>query len=1431
MMASGGRMAASPLVNNWIDFPSGSSAIEFGSSAVESCSLSRHNNIWYEAMSSESVDLLLKSVGEEEMISNKAINMDGSSKERFHDIDNHLDLQAEGDNTCNSSGMDVLPSNAELIQNKSEESFSGLHEGQMELQGSSQLEVESRTFLCVGPTKGEINSGGKIDGDQYMAEENDPDEHPASVVVASHSPDSITCGYNEGVKLVFASEKLSTGFLNEQHHGNISNLHGLLHENVQKESSLLVHSDENANDHSLPKLDALEMVKKKCSDSVISENSDGLFVATSCQDGNSSTGDEISGNDSFEKNFVSNDPVEDDDLHERRNQLIKSSNIVSGDAGQEVDACVNTIEKEQDREGKLDENNNSDVKNAIDPSNISKAVFNANYVSQGMEYKNYGQINTDPLNFTTENAGDGIEGNHTEDMDAEMQKSETKVSEHCKSYKEDKAVVDLSKAHVSRVDVSANSDASMLCSSPVKMNSGFMYKLMEKGSNLSPADLQTDECLSLDVSSIDKLIQFWYNRAFRNLCNITVCLKKIMPSYCGSRKERTNSARSNFASPIKSSKCQITVGTIGVEMNLSGASRLSNSRETVIVEMFNGSDSGAGCVREPLIDNSKERHSDTVMQPSSPVQSTDCTSDNEVPPSEGDALGDVKPLTHERDSTSHKLAVESFDGFHSMEAIPHVMNEVSVVSAQSMEPVPVGRQVEHASSPAEGSCSGEEPSNGQVVECNFGTKDVSNCHNLSEKRDGNTVESNPSEALIPSKAQSTNPFSCVHHFCGSMEAINYVGHAQDVSDHQEPKKLAFRSVNIRDLPESVADSEYKSCPELQPIDISEIPKENPQGFPEMEVDNFLTKTNKADHPKDVSRPSYGKKLGSRSKTKKEMHALKQSSEIEVKYAGGTSKSVGTSRKDMQLVEIHETSSSEFSSIKTSSFLTVQTSSIPDLNSSSLTSFHQPFTDLQQVQLRAQIFVYGALISGIPPDEAYGGRSLWESVWRVCISKFQNQKSPNSGYETPLHARSGGHVQSNIYNTSAAESPGKTLSSVTLSSTVPIPSHMWNLSSVDDKHVTSMSRGTYLNFSQTPSLCLLANLLQSRQNVGTNSSWFSQYPHLGPWFVTSQSSAPDGIAKYSMTPVAEAVHVTPVRETLGPHVPIPTMQVVPPSALMSAPDAKATTVATALLTQTTRRVEMSGSNRCNSTSQKSRKRKKDVAGDELIIQVSQTSGESVAAVGVVKSSSLPSTAMLMPSNSTARVGSCPPVSISMPEIFLPTHYNIVGDSGGQKKVIFSEETCSKIELAKLDAEDAAALADSTVKYSQAVWNQLAAQKNSELASEVELKLASAAVAVAAAASVAKAAAAAAKVAYDAALQAKIMADEAASAAKSGNTVQCFEHDIVNFGKILNESSIYAGKEVDKNPESGKVISAAREVARRRVESASAATKEQKTWILL
>lgn len=55
--------------NHWIeDFSRGSSGIEFNSSAAESCTISRRNNVWSEATSSESVEMLLKSVGQEEII-------------------------------------------------------------------------------------------------------------------------------------------------------------------------------------------------------------------------------------------------------------------------------------------------------------------------------------------------------------------------------------------------------------------------------------------------------------------------------------------------------------------------------------------------------------------------------------------------------------------------------------------------------------------------------------------------------------------------------------------------------------------------------------------------------------------------------------------------------------------------------------------------------------------------------------------------------------------------------------------------------------------------------------------------------------------------------------------------------------------------------------------------------------------------------------------------------------------------------------------------------------------------------------------------------------------------------------------------------------------------------------------------------------------
>lgn len=60
--------------NQWIDaYSRVSSGTEFNSTAAETCSTSRHNNVWSEATSSESVEMLLKSVGQEDIIPEEAI--------------------------------------------------------------------------------------------------------------------------------------------------------------------------------------------------------------------------------------------------------------------------------------------------------------------------------------------------------------------------------------------------------------------------------------------------------------------------------------------------------------------------------------------------------------------------------------------------------------------------------------------------------------------------------------------------------------------------------------------------------------------------------------------------------------------------------------------------------------------------------------------------------------------------------------------------------------------------------------------------------------------------------------------------------------------------------------------------------------------------------------------------------------------------------------------------------------------------------------------------------------------------------------------------------------------------------------------------------------------------------------------------------------
>ncbi|KAI3888686.1 hypothetical protein MKX03_012875 [Papaver bracteatum] len=146
------------------------------------------------------------------------------------------------------------------------------------------------------------------------------------------------------------------------------------------------------------------------------------------------------------------------------------------------------------------------------------------------------------------------------------------------------------------------------------------------------------------------------------------------------------------------------------------------------------------------------------------------------------------------------------------------------------------------------------------------------------------------------------------------------------------------------------------------------------------------------------------------------------------------------------------------------------------------------------------------------------------------------------------------------------------------------------------------------------------------------------------------------------------------------------------------------------------------------------------------------------------------------------------------------------------IALSDETCRQIDQAQRQAEEASFLAAAAVKYSQSVWTQLAIQKSSGFVADKEANLASAAVTIAAAA------AAGARIASDAALRAKLMADEVlVLPGKLGKSMsdECLPGGVKS---MVNFTTNY----------SDSILVAAREVSKKRVQAASAATRRAENW---
>ncbi|XP_031482736.1 uncharacterized protein LOC116252537 isoform X2 [Nymphaea colorata] len=735
-----------------------------------------------------------------------------------------------------------------------------------------------------------------------------------------------------------------------------------------------------------------------------------------------------------------------------------------------------------------------------------------------------------------------------------------------------------------------------------------------------------------------------------------------------------------------------------------------------------------------------------------------------------------------------------------------------------------------------------------IISCKESLQDEAHHH----ETENQSLLQSPASGNAPGATSSTT---------GQSDGMKASDQIPDMCDTPESdKSFTFKIGNLSGSSvNEKSGKDWKQFPSTGPAELFQTTgsaERTSDGNPQISEEKKMIEASKSrGKSKSRSRSGNGTERAttSKGKPKKEASSRKLTSltagndKHEGNASAGPSKNVLGS--PTQLEESKKLAHVEGSTTKPYSITSIQAST-PVLNalaSSALALFQQPFTDMQQLQLRAQIFVYGYLIRGAAPDEACmvsafgeagrdGGRNMWENVWRVAVERAHSQKSLpaspeispiiHSGMRVTEQGSKGNSGSSKSSVVSASRNTNKSSPLALLNPAVSLPSPMWNAtwnatpSSRDMVQSSSIARASLIDPHPTFSPYLYSSP-QIRPFTGHFSSWPSQVSSPVPW-ILSHTSTLDAGSQYAAFSMPDTVQVAPVRD----HAAVSLVNVTPSTQVVTStplPSLVSSTVAAANVSVDVKKTT-SASLKQPSADQKPRKRRKSVpTEDNQLLNVQQPQTGSVSSEMVTTHVSAPlsltaATTLSVSAGSMCKASSGAPVSLSPPTA-LPTSNYHISDHNTEQRAAFSEEASIQVEQAKLRAEDAAAHAASAARHSQELWNQLTMQKNSKRAIDVEGRLASALAAAAAAASVAKAAAAAAKVASDAALQAKLVADEALTKKR-----MVTGGGISEVGKnSANVTPVSLSKGKVKQGGTSSVVEFAKEAARKGVEAASAATK--------
>ncbi|KAK4744613.1 hypothetical protein SAY87_010925 [Trapa incisa] len=445
--------------------------------------------------------------------------------------------------------------------------------------------------------------------------------------------------------------------------------------------------------------------------------------------------------------------------------------------------------------------------------------------------------------------------------------------------------------------------------------------------------------------------------------------------------------------------------------------------------------------------------------------------------------------------------------------------------------------------------------------------------------------------------------------------------------------------------------------------------------------------------------------------------------------------------------------------------------IAELKASALpTALQQPFTELQQLQLRAQILVYGSLISKLVPEEVHmisafggpdGGRSLWENVWRACKEKIINQTVNDKKNETPKQNQRASTKANNKRGppnrdtSRVGQDGGNSMQPPVVNPVIPFSSPLWDIHSPYD---ASQSGGVpSIQHMLSPSYPNQAPYMGNYAGHGT--AWTAQTPFPGSLIASIQTSARETNAHLFPSPNTEPVKLTTLRDS---HFPDSSSMKNVPLGALGGIYAPAATIGTSASLDLQKIHASPGQS--SADSKKPRKRKNAITSTDGVGQIASLSLLGMESVSLPASTTNHWSPVVVTAGLSGK--GAEKSSLAVPQSSI-SHQKI--EDLDSNRFVLTDETLVKVEEARLQAQNAEMLASSAVIQSRDLWDQLNKQKNTPLLPSIEIKLASAAAAMAVAASIAKAAAAAATVASNAALQVKLATDAALVARSSGNPI--------------------------------------------------------------